>query len=44
MAPLANAWRSGAGAWTTDRRGDFANDPHDPQLGRGLYQREPIRG
>jgi Protein of unknown function (DUF1524) len=32
MVPLANAWRSGASAWTTDRRGDFANDLDDPQL------------
>jgi hypothetical protein len=32
MVPLANAWRSGASSWTTDRRGDFANDLDDPQL------------
>ncbi|MEU4214417.1 HNH endonuclease family protein [Actinoplanes sp. NPDC026623] len=32
MVPLANAWRSGAAAWTTDKRGDFANDLDDPQL------------
>jgi hypothetical protein len=32
MVPLANAWRSGAAAWTTDKRGDFANDLTDPQL------------
>jgi hypothetical protein len=32
MVPLANAWRSGAAAWTTDKRGDFANDLADPQL------------
>jgi Protein of unknown function (DUF1524) len=32
MVPLANAWRSGASAWTTDQRGDFANDLDDPQL------------
>jgi hypothetical protein len=32
MVPLANAWRSGAAAWTKDRRGDFANDLADPQL------------
>jgi uncharacterized protein DUF1524 len=32
MVPLANAWRSGAGAWTNDKRGDFANDLADPQL------------
>ncbi|MFI5932410.1 HNH endonuclease family protein [Actinoplanes sp. NPDC051494] len=32
MVPLANAWRSGANKWTTDQRGDFANDLDDPQL------------
>jgi hypothetical protein len=32
MVPLANAWRSGAAAWTTAKRGDFANDLVDPQL------------
>jgi hypothetical protein len=32
LVPLANAWRSGAAAWTTDKRGDFANDLDDPQL------------
>jgi hypothetical protein len=30
--PLANAWRSGAAAWTTAQREDFANDLDDPQL------------
>jgi hypothetical protein len=32
MVPLANAWRSGANKWTTDKRSDFANDLDDPQL------------
>ena len=32
VVPLANAWRSGASKWTTDQRGDFANDLEDPQL------------
>jgi hypothetical protein len=32
MVPLANAWRSGANAWTTEKRQDFANDLDDPQL------------
>ncbi|MEV4351926.1 HNH endonuclease family protein [Actinoplanes sp. NPDC049596] len=32
MVPLANAWRSGASKWTTDKRGDFANDLDHPQL------------
>lgn len=32
MVPLANAWRSGAGAWTSERRKEFANDLTRPQL------------
>ena len=32
VVPLANAWRSGANAWTTDKREEFANDLDDPQL------------
>jgi hypothetical protein len=32
MVPLANAWRSGASSWTTQKREDFANDLDDPQL------------
>jgi hypothetical protein len=32
VVPLANAWRSGASAWTTEKRADFANDLDDPQL------------
>jgi hypothetical protein len=32
VVPLANAWRSGASKWTTDRRQQFANDLTDPQL------------
>jgi hypothetical protein len=32
MVPLANAWRSGAGKWDDQRRGDFANDLTRPQL------------
>ena len=32
VVPLANAWRSGASAWTTDKREDFANDVDRPQL------------
>jgi hypothetical protein len=32
VVPLANAWRSGAASWTTDKREDFANDLDDPQL------------
>lgn len=32
MVPLANAWRSGAAAWTTEQRGQFANDMERPQL------------
>ncbi|WP_345365558.1 GmrSD restriction endonuclease domain-containing protein [Actinoallomurus liliacearum] len=32
VVPLANAWRSGADAWTTPRRKAFANDLSDPQL------------
>ncbi|GLW30186.1 hypothetical protein Areg01_31260 [Actinoplanes regularis] len=32
MVPLANAWRSGAIAWTTEQRKAFANDLDRPQL------------
>ncbi|MFD8562944.1 HNH endonuclease family protein [Streptosporangium canum] len=32
MVPLANAWRSGADAWTTPQRRAFANDLQGPQL------------
>jgi len=32
MVPLAEAWRSGAWAWTTARRQAFANDLSRPQL------------
>jgi hypothetical protein len=32
MVPLAEAWRSGASAWTTARRQSFANDLTRPQL------------
>jgi hypothetical protein len=32
VVPLAEAWRSGASAWTTSRRQSFANDLADPQL------------
>ncbi|MEV6343700.1 HNH endonuclease family protein [Actinoplanes sp. NPDC051851] len=32
IVPLAEAWRSGASAWTTSKRQDFANDLTRPQL------------
>jgi hypothetical protein len=32
VVPLAEAWRSGAGSWTTSRRQSFANDLSRPQL------------
>ncbi|MFF3068869.1 DUF1524 domain-containing protein [Kitasatospora sp. NPDC057936] len=32
MVPLANAWRSGADGWTTERRKAFANDLTHSQL------------
>ncbi|MEU9837296.1 HNH endonuclease family protein [Streptosporangium sp. NPDC048047] len=32
VVPLANAWRSGADAWSTQRRRAFANDLTRPQL------------
>ncbi|GGP42827.1 HNH endonuclease family protein [Streptomyces abikoensis] len=32
MVPLANAWRSGADTWTTDKRKAFANDLGNSQL------------
>ena len=32
IVPLADAWRTGASAWTTSKRQSFANDLTDPQL------------
>jgi hypothetical protein len=32
IVPLAEAWRSGANAWTTSKRQSFANDLTRPQL------------
>jgi hypothetical protein len=32
IVPLADAWRTGASAWTTAQRQAFANDLSDPQL------------
>ena len=32
VVPLAAAWRSGAAAWTDDKREQFANDLDSPQL------------
>lgn len=32
VVPLAEAWRSGAGSWSTERRRGFANDLDWPQL------------
>lgn len=32
MVPLAEAWSSGAWAWTTSKRRDFANDLGGPEL------------
>jgi hypothetical protein len=32
VVPLAEAWDSGAGAWTTEEREAFANDLDRPQL------------
>ncbi|GAA4538746.1 HNH endonuclease family protein [Amycolatopsis samaneae] len=32
VVPLANAWRTGAAAWTTAQRQAYANDLNDPQL------------
>ncbi len=32
MVPLANAWRTGAAAWTDEQRQAFANDLSRPQL------------
>jgi hypothetical protein len=32
VVPLANAWRSGASGWATEKREDFANDLDRPQL------------
>lgn len=32
IVPLAEAWRSGASSWTTEKRRAFANDLNGPQL------------
>jgi Protein of unknown function (DUF1524) len=32
IVPLAEAWRSGAGSWSIDKREDFANDLSGPHL------------
>ncbi|PNB77273.1 hypothetical protein C1X30_29370, partial [Pseudomonas sp. FW305-BF6] len=32
VVPLAEAWRSGASSWTTEKRQNFANDLNGPQL------------
>ncbi|MBN8211028.1 HNH endonuclease [Bacillus sp. NTK071] len=32
MVPLAEAWRSGASSWSTQKREDFANDLSGPHL------------
>lgn len=32
FVPLAEAWRSGASAWTTSKRQSFANDLGGPEL------------
>ncbi|MGF2618097.1 HNH endonuclease [Rossellomorea vietnamensis] len=32
MVPLAEAWRSGASSWSTEKREDFANDLSGPHL------------
>ncbi|KAA8913778.1 hypothetical protein FN846DRAFT_60739 [Sphaerosporella brunnea] len=32
VVPLFDAWKSGANAWTTDERRNFANDLTNPQL------------
>lgn len=32
IVPLAEAWRSGASSWTTEKRQNFANDLNGPQL------------
>lgn len=32
VVPLSNAWKSGASAWTKEKRQAFANDLQDPEL------------
>ncbi|MCY8334164.1 HNH endonuclease family protein, partial [Bacillus spizizenii] len=32
IVPLAEAWRSGASSWTTEKHKQFANDLDGPQL------------
>lgn len=39
VVALGEAWRSGAHAWTTDRRRDFANDLADPRSLRAVSAR-----
>jgi hypothetical protein len=43
MVALANAWRSGAWAWTRDRRVAFANDLRDPDALNALITSENDR-
>lgn len=39
MVPLAEAWDSGAFAWTAKRREDYANDLHEPRALRAVTAR-----
>ncbi len=45
IVPLANAWRSGASSWSTDRRESFANVPRDLlSVDDGLNQSKGDKG
>lgn len=44
IVPLAEAWRSGANDWSTQKREDFANDLNGPQLIAVSYSSNRSKG